>query len=119
MCESISAATEEQTVNAKQVARAVEDVNELTQQAAAASEEMSAATEELSALAEQMQRLVERFRIDEEAAVRSLPAPEERASHLGRRAEETVSETEAHGEVLDRAHTIVLKRPLNGKVVHS
>ena len=68
MSQSISAATEEQTTNARQVARAIENVNELTQQAASAAEEMSGATEELSGLAQKLQGLVEQFRLGEESA---------------------------------------------------
>jgi methyl-accepting chemotaxis protein len=75
MSQSISAATEEQTTNAKQVAKAIENVNELTQQAASSAEEMSAATEELSTLAQQMQRLVEQFRLSEEGG-KALPEPQ-------------------------------------------
>jgi methyl-accepting chemotaxis protein len=75
MSQSISAATEEQTTNAKQVAKAIENVNELTQQASSAAEEMSAATEELSGLAQAMQRLVEQFRLNEETGRAALPQP--------------------------------------------
>jgi len=66
MSQSISAATEEQTVNAKQMAEAIENVNELTQQAASAAGEMSSATEELSGLAVSLQRLVEQFKLGSE-----------------------------------------------------
>jgi methyl-accepting chemotaxis protein len=74
MSQSISAATEEQTTNAKQVSKAIENVNELTQQAAGAAEEMSASTEELSSLAQALQQLVEQFRVSEGAS-RELPQP--------------------------------------------
>jgi methyl-accepting chemotaxis protein len=103
MSQSISAATEEQTTNAKQVAKAIENVNELTQQAASAAEEMSAATEELSGLAQTMQRLVEQFRLNEEAgaAPAALPQPEavERRSpgRPFRRVEPQVDEMQAAG----------------------
>ncbi len=66
MSQSIRAATEEQTTNARQVAKAIENVNELTQQAAGAAEEMSGATQELSGLARSLQRLVEQFRLAED-----------------------------------------------------
>jgi seryl-tRNA synthetase len=61
MSQAISAATKEQTVNARQVAIAIENVNELTQQAASAAEEMSNATGELTALATQLRALVDKF----------------------------------------------------------
>jgi hemerythrin-like metal-binding protein len=61
---SISAATEEQTTNARQVSKAVENVNELTQSAASSAEEMSAATGQLSMMAQELQRLVGQFKID-------------------------------------------------------
>jgi hypothetical protein len=60
----ITAATEEQTTNARQVSRAVENVNELTQSAASSAEEMSAATGQLSTMAQELQRLVGQFRIE-------------------------------------------------------
>jgi len=64
MSQSISAATEEQTTNAKQVSRAVENVNELTQAAATAAEQMSASTVQLSGMAQQLQKLVAQFKIE-------------------------------------------------------
>ena len=63
MSHSISAATEEQTTNARQVAIAMENVNDLTQQAAAAAGEMSDGTTELSNLAQQLKTLVEEFAV--------------------------------------------------------
>jgi methyl-accepting chemotaxis protein len=63
MSHSISAATEEQTTNAKQVSKAVENVNELTQSAAFSAEEMSSATEQLSGMAQELQRLMSQFKI--------------------------------------------------------
>ncbi len=65
MSQSIGAATGEQTTNAKQVAKAVESVNEITQQAASASEEMASSTEELASMAAQLQGVVARFRLDD------------------------------------------------------
>jgi len=72
MSSSISAATEQQSVNAKQVARAIENVNELTQQAAASAVGMSGATADLSAMARALEDLVTRFRGAETTAG---PAP--------------------------------------------
>jgi methyl-accepting chemotaxis protein len=77
MSESISAATEQQSVNAKQVAGAIENVNDLTQQAAAAAVQMSGATGDLTGMARTLEDLVERFRRDETA-----PSPRSGASGL-------------------------------------
>ncbi len=63
MAQSISAATEEQTINAQQVSRAVENVNDLTQEAASAASQMSNATVELTELAKKLQGLVETFNL--------------------------------------------------------
>ena len=78
MSQSISAATEEQTTNSKQVSKAIENVNEITQQAASAAEEMASSTEELSGMAQQLQGLVARFKVDESNIGRdakALPGP--------------------------------------------
>jgi len=61
---SISAATLEQTQNARQVSKSVETVNDVTQNAASSAEEMSAATSHLSAMSQELQRLVSQFRIE-------------------------------------------------------
>jgi methyl-accepting chemotaxis protein len=63
MSQSISASTEEQTTNAKQVSQAVEGVNEITQSSASSAEEMSASTEQLSGMAQELQRMVAQFKI--------------------------------------------------------
>jgi methyl-accepting chemotaxis protein len=65
MSQNITAATAEQTSNARQVSRAVENVNEVTQSAASAAEEMSRATEMLAGMAQELQKLTEQFKIDE------------------------------------------------------
>ncbi len=62
LSQSIGAATGEQSTNAKQVARAIESVNDITQQAASSSEEMASSTEELTGMAQQLQGLVARLR---------------------------------------------------------
>ena len=61
---SISAATQEQTQNARQVSKSVETVNEVTQSAASSAEQMSAATSHLSGMSQELQRLVAQFRIE-------------------------------------------------------
>jgi methyl-accepting chemotaxis protein len=67
------------TTNAKQVSSAVENVNEITQEAASAAEEMSAATQQLSGMAQQLEKLVEQFKIAEGSAASSPAAIEARA----------------------------------------
>jgi methyl-accepting chemotaxis protein len=68
MSQNITAATAEQTSNARQVSRAVENVNEVTQSAASAAEEMSRATEMLAGMAQELQKLTEQFKIEESIA---------------------------------------------------
>jgi len=63
MSQGISGATEEQTINARQVSQAVETVTELTQSAATSAAEMSSATEKLLLMAQELNRLVAQFRI--------------------------------------------------------
>ncbi|HUJ76475.1 MAG TPA: CZB domain-containing protein, partial [bacterium] len=63
MSQSISASTEEQTTNAKQVSLAVEGVNEITQSAASAAEEMSASTEQLTTMAQDLRSMMGQFKI--------------------------------------------------------
>ena len=63
MSQSISAAAEEQTTNAKQVSEAVENVSEVTQGAATSAEEMSASTEQLSLMAQELRKVAAQFTI--------------------------------------------------------
>ncbi|HET6450602.1 MAG TPA: methyl-accepting chemotaxis protein [Spirochaetia bacterium] len=63
---NITAATAEQTANARQVSIAVEDVNEVAQNAATAAQEMSKSTEALAAMAQELQKLTGQFRIEAE-----------------------------------------------------
>jgi methyl-accepting chemotaxis protein len=63
MSQNISAATVEQDSGTRQVSAAVENVNGLTQAAASSAEEMSAATEALSSMASELQRRVAQFKI--------------------------------------------------------
>jgi len=79
MSSSISAATAEQTVNAKQVARAIENVNEVTQGAASAAEQMSAATEQMTGLAAKLQTLVDQFQLASTAPAGADRAAEARS----------------------------------------
>jgi methyl-accepting chemotaxis protein len=82
MSQSISAATEEQSVNARQVARAVDSVNGLTQSAASAAEQMSAATDQLSGLAVALRAMVDKFQLatGSTAEAATSPAPNAPAS---------------------------------------
>jgi len=73
MSRSISAATTEQSLNARQVAKSIEHINELTQSAASAAEQMSAATSEMTGLAGNLQKLVEQFQLAETGAPAALP----------------------------------------------
>jgi len=75
---NISDATAEQTSNARQVSQAVENVNDVAQNAATAAQEMSRATEVLAGMAEELLKLTAQFRIqDQEQAqeVAALPGP--------------------------------------------
>jgi methyl-accepting chemotaxis protein len=74
MSQGITAATEEQTTNARQVSKAIESVNDLTQQAATAAEQMASSTEELSGMAQQLQGMVANFKLDDVTAVASAEA---------------------------------------------
>jgi methyl-accepting chemotaxis protein len=65
LSQGISAATEEQTTNARQVAVAIESAAGLTQKAAEAAEQMAVANEELSELAGTLKDLVQQFQLEE------------------------------------------------------
>jgi methyl-accepting chemotaxis protein len=86
----IAGATVEQTASAELVARSIESANELTQQAAAASQEMAAATLQLTTLAGALQGLVAQFKLDDggerdAAAPRARGTPREIAAALSSR----------------------------------
>jgi methyl-accepting chemotaxis protein len=66
MSQGISAATEEQNINSRQVGKAIESVNDITQQAATSAQQMASSTEELASMAQQLQVLVQRFKLDQE-----------------------------------------------------
>lgn len=76
MSQSISAATEEQTANAKQMASAIDNVNGVSQQAAGSADQMSSSTVELSMLAEELKRLVEQFKLNEEDTPFAFESPD-------------------------------------------
>ena len=60
----IASATIEQAQNATEVANAIQNVSQVTEQAAAGSEEMAASSEELDAQAGTLTQLVGRFKVD-------------------------------------------------------
>lgn len=65
LSQEISAATEEQTTNARQVAVAIESAAGLTQKAAEAAGQMAVSNEELSRLAGTLMELVQQFQLEE------------------------------------------------------
>jgi methyl-accepting chemotaxis protein len=66
MSQGISAATEEQNTNSRQVGKAIESVNDITQAAATSAQQMASSTEELAGMAQQLQVLVQRFKLDQQ-----------------------------------------------------
>ncbi|WP_374487128.1 methyl-accepting chemotaxis protein [Zoogloea sp.] len=62
LVQEIAAASEEQSGGVGQISTAMHQLNQVTQQNAAASEELAATAEEMSAQAEQLQQLVSYFR---------------------------------------------------------
>ena len=74
MSQGISAATDEQTTNSRQVGKAIESVNEITQQAAGAAEQMASSVEEMAGMAQQLHSLVTRFRLGSEDGDAECPA---------------------------------------------
>ena len=79
MSQGISTATEEQTINARQVSKAVETVTDLTQSAATAAGQMSSATEKLFLMAQELNNLVAQFKIGHEEAGAETPPLESAA----------------------------------------
>ncbi len=68
LVQEINAASSEQTVGAEQIAKAIVQLDQVTQQNASASEEMSSMAEELSSQAEQLMSMISFFRTGERAA---------------------------------------------------
>ena len=86
----------EQAPNAKQTSNAIEDVNEITQQAAYAAEEMAFSTEESSSIAQQLQGLAAKFKIDESEMAQAqnagaLPEPGRKGKTGEKRYQEEVT----------------------------
>ncbi|SMF96273.1 methyl-accepting chemotaxis protein [Methylomagnum ishizawai] len=65
LVQEISASSTEQSVGANQINNAMIQLNQVTQQNAAASEELAATSEEMNQQAEQLQRLMNTFKIGE------------------------------------------------------
>ncbi|BBL76134.1 HAMP domain-containing methyl-accepting chemotaxis protein [Methylomagnum ishizawai] len=65
LVQEISASSTEQSVGANQINNAMIQLNQVTQQNAAASEELAATSEEMNQQAEQLQRLMSAFKIGE------------------------------------------------------
>jgi methyl-accepting chemotaxis protein len=61
----ISAATTEQSLTAKEVAKNIEGISAVTEENSASAEEMAASAEELSAQAQRLQELVSRFSLED------------------------------------------------------
>jgi methyl-accepting chemotaxis protein len=94
MSQNISAATEEQSTNAKHVSKAIEDINNVVQDSAASAEAVSRATEQLAGMAAQLRQLITQFKVSgqedqggyalgEEEVIRELPKPQEGEEELG------------------------------------
>ncbi|MBK1656665.1 methyl-accepting chemotaxis protein [Paracraurococcus ruber] len=66
LVEEITAACREQDIGASQINQAIQELDKVTQQNAAASEEVSATSEELSAQAELLQSTISYFRLAEQ-----------------------------------------------------
>jgi len=72
MSTDISTATAEQSVNAPPGLISVENVNELTQQAATSTEEISASAQELAGMAQQLHGLTASFKVSRDGYAGSL-----------------------------------------------
>jgi methyl-accepting chemotaxis protein len=93
MSQNISAATEEQSTNAKHVSKAIEDINNVVQDSASSAEAVSRATEQLAGMAAQLRRLITQFKVAgrqeeggyslEEEVIRELPKPQEAEEEYG------------------------------------
>ena len=82
---AIAAAAKEQSGGIDKVARAVAEMDKVTQQNAASAEESSSAASELSGQAEELAAMVGAFQLDRrgKAAARSAPAPLAAAPRAG------------------------------------
>ena len=96
----ITAACREQDIGAGQINQALQQLDKVTQQNAAASEEVSATSEELSAQADQLTQTIAFFRVDEGQGTVQASMP--------------VASTPVHA-LRDRIETSGLQAPVSGK----
>jgi methyl-accepting chemotaxis protein len=94
MSQNISAATEEQSTNAKHVSKAIEDINNVVQDSASSADAVSQATEQMAGMAVQLRQLITQFKVgsgqemgelelDEKEVIRELPKPAEGVAEFG------------------------------------
>ncbi|MDX8399303.1 MAG: methyl-accepting chemotaxis protein [Gallionellaceae bacterium] len=74
LVQEITAASEEQSIAVVQVNSVMNQLNQITQKNASASEELAATSEEMSGQAEQLQKLMEYFKVDGYHSVIPTPA---------------------------------------------
>jgi methyl-accepting chemotaxis protein len=82
MSQNISAATEEQSTNAKHVSKAIEDINIVVQDSARSAEAVSMATEHLANMAGQLRRLITQFKVSGQQEEGEYPLEEEEIREL-------------------------------------
>jgi len=94
MSQNISAATEEQSTNAKHISKAIEDINDVVQDSASSAEAVSRAVAQLAGMADELRQLSGQFKVEsgqqrgggpaEDAEViRELPRPVEAPEEFG------------------------------------
>jgi methyl-accepting chemotaxis protein len=64
MSEEISVMMEEQSISSNEIIKAIDSINQITQQVASGSEELAAGSEELSSQAEVLSEIVQRFKLN-------------------------------------------------------
>jgi methyl-accepting chemotaxis protein len=74
LVQEVSAASREQSTGIDQSNKALQDLDRVTQQNAAAAEELAAASSELSTQAQQLQSTVEFFKLDDHGTRRAAPS---------------------------------------------
>ncbi len=93
MSRSISTATEEQSVNARLVAKAIENLNDLIRQSAHSADAVSSASGRLADMAGQLKGLTARFEVEKGRALRE-PAAEKSEEPVRRLPKSTTPEIE-------------------------
>nr|WP_269747820.1 methyl-accepting chemotaxis protein [Sphingomonas sp. TDK1] len=104
----ISAACREQDIGAVQINKAIQQLDQVTQQNAGASEEISTTSEELAAQAEELQASIAYFQMQDSlreapraARGRSAPKPQKAQKSLRRPATVAEQQARVHGFALD------------------